>query len=359
MEPVTSTHRADIVSVVLEPHPNADSLSIVKIYDGGFQVIVKTADWIGVDRGVYIQPDSIVPDAPEYAFLEKRRIRAKKLRGEWSAGLLMPVPAGLNHKEIGDDLAPLMGIEHYDPPPSTPNLTGGLCDSSPKFIRKKRKDGKFDAEFIGFEYPKYDVESFRKYGKRVYEPGELIWITEKIHGSNGRWLFDGKRFYCGSRTEWKKEDPQNLWWRALNYYPTLQEFLQKFPGVAVYGEVYGQVQDLKYGVPPSEIRVAVFDILREGKWINALEAWQLGKDYGLPWVPLLMGATYDSLPDEELLPRFDFDMLIEMAEGPSQIPDANHIREGIVVKPWDERWHPKMQGRVCTKIVGNGYWARK
>src|SRR5437773_1584681 len=65
-----STHRAEVVPVVLEKHPNADALSIVKIYDGGYQCIVRTEDWVGKDKGVYIQPDSLVPlIQPEFAFL--------------------------------------------------------------------------------------------------------------------------------------------------------------------------------------------------------------------------------------------------------------------------------------------------
>ena len=54
-----STFRCDVVPVTLEPHPNADSLSLVRV--GGYTVCVRTADWEGVDRGVYIPPDSVVP----------------------------------------------------------------------------------------------------------------------------------------------------------------------------------------------------------------------------------------------------------------------------------------------------------
>ena len=62
------THKAEVVPVVLEKHPNADKLSIVRVYN--FTVVVNTEDWQGVEKAVYIQPDSVLPDKPEYRFLK-------------------------------------------------------------------------------------------------------------------------------------------------------------------------------------------------------------------------------------------------------------------------------------------------
>src|SRR5271154_917524 len=63
------THKAEIVEIVMEKHPDADSLSVVRVYN--FTVVVRTADWQGVDKAVYIQPDSVMPDKPEYRFLKE------------------------------------------------------------------------------------------------------------------------------------------------------------------------------------------------------------------------------------------------------------------------------------------------
>jgi tRNA-binding EMAP/Myf-like protein len=376
-----STHRVEIVPVTLEKHPNADSLSIVRIE--GYQVIVRTEDWQHVERGVgaYIQPDSLVPvDRPEFAFLKDPkkpeqtvvRIKARRLRGEWSMGLLVPAPEGT---KIGDDVAEALGVTHYDPP--EPNLkTGGEAEKAPRKVRKKcsscdglgiqedphhghsvtcepcgGKGYPNDAENVGFDYPRYEVEAFRKYGRVVFESGEPVWVTEKIHGSNGRWLFDGERYYCGSHKEWKRHSETNLWWRALALYPSLTNFLFMNPGTCVYGEVYGQVQDLKYGTKPGELRIAVFDILHEGRWVNAKDSQDFKPNpegppaWTLPWVPLVASC------------EFDFQKLLELAEGNSLIPGANHFREGIVVKPHVERWHPKC-GRLNLKIVSNQYLER-
>src|SRR5208337_3314188 len=114
-----ATHRVEIVPVVLEPHPNADSLSIVKIY--GWQVCTKSADWDNVQTewaegvgehklGAYIQPDSIVDvTRPEFSWLARtpddvkpHRVRVIRLRKLLSQGLLIPAPDGAR---LGDDVA--------------------------------------------------------------------------------------------------------------------------------------------------------------------------------------------------------------------------------------------------------------
>lgn len=382
-----STHRVEIVAVVPEKHPNADVLSVVKIE--GYQVVVRTADWVPSQTegyaailnhtldtlmatpklGAYIPPDSLVPlDNPLFAFLKdpkkpdatQARVKARKLRGEWSMGLLVPAPPGA---KLGDDVAGQFGVTHYDPPEPHENLvTGGLSVAAPKYLRRERKDGKYDTDPFGFDFPTYDVEAFRKYGRKVFEQGEPVWITEKIHGANGRFLFDGKSFYCGTRTRWVARNPdpvsgteRNVWWKALDATPALESFLSSNPGVAVYGEVYGQVQDLKYGTKPKEVRFAAFDILREGRWVNAEEARNIG--HILPWVPVILHPG-----DCEELFTFDFEALLAMAEGPTLVetipwPGPKHCREGIVIKPLEERWHAKC-GRVCLKIVSNEYMER-
>lgn len=65
-----STHKAEVVPVVLEKHPNADSLSIVKVF--GYTVVVNTKQWEGHTKAVYIVPDSLVDASrTEFSFLSK------------------------------------------------------------------------------------------------------------------------------------------------------------------------------------------------------------------------------------------------------------------------------------------------
>jgi RNA ligase (TIGR02306 family) len=137
---------------------------------------------------------------------------------------------------------------------------------------------------------------------------------------------------------------KNLWWVALDNTPQLRKFCEQNEGYAVYGEVYGQVQNLKYGTKPGEVRFAAFDIRKpDGTWMDAEQFLETCKKHGIPTAPVVS----ESKP-------FDFDTLVEMASGNSLIPGANHIREGVVVRPIKERWNEKL-GRVNLKIINPKY----
>lgn len=305
-----STHRVEIVPVKLETHPNADSLSIVRVFDG-YTVCVRTSDWEGKELGAYVPPDSIY---------EGKRIKVKKLRGVPSMGMLLPAPIGSN---VGDDVASLLGVTHYNPP--EPLNSGGDEAQAPKGYR-----------------PVYDVESLRRYAK-LFEEGEPIWITEKIHGANARYCFSDGEMHAGSRTTWKKKDYSNQWWKALKNHPEVEEFCRENPDITVYGEVYGQVQDLKYGCGQSEVHIAVFDLLRNGEWISPQEARLVG--WELPWVPYIG------------IREFNLKEILALAERDTLVEGASHIAEGIVIKPLVERTDHEV-GRVCMKVVSNQYLER-
>lgn len=383
-EPVKSTHRVEVVPVRLEPIPGADKVALARVH--GYTCVTARDQWADGALGAYVPPDSLVdPARPEFAFLARDargdglvRIKAKKLRGVLSFGLLVPAPPG---SRAGDDVAARLGVTHYEPPvkgfggvPGT-SLGGEECAGPP----------------LG-HVPTYDVEAFRRYAHEVFTPGEPVVVTEKIHGANARYTFCGGRMYCGSRTAWKREYPsydhlspediaarfraadaaleaaaalrraealvadlkarprqKNLWWQALDRTPDLRAFCEAHPGVVVYGEVYGAVQDLAYGHKAGEVSFAAFDLWADGRWASWLEARAMTAGTGLPWVPVL--------PAADGYPAFHFDALCAMAEGQSTVPGADHVREGVVVRPPVERRDDRI-GRVQLKIVGCGYLER-
>lgn len=330
MSEVLSTHRVEVVPVRLERHPNADQLSIAQIY--GFSCVVRTADWLDGKLGAYIPPDSLVDtDRPEFAFLKSgdkkwARIKARKLRGVVSFGLLVPAPGG---SQVGDDVAAILQVEHYEP--ALPTLsTGGESESPPAALACLSK---------------YDVDALRRYNM-VFPEGEQVSISEKIDGANSRFCWFDDRMWSGSRTEWKRQDPKNLWWRALEATPSVEAFCRQHPGYVLYGETYGDVQKFRYGCRKGEVRFAAFDVLRpDRQWMNAGEFRTMLEAHGVPLVPLLYTGPYS------------FERACELAEGPSHLEGADHVREGCVVRPAEERWDQAI-GRVCLKVVGAGYLER-
>ena len=104
------------------------------------------------------------------------------------------------------------------------------------------------------------------------------------------------------------------------------------------------MQDLKYGFSKGQIGIRLFDIFNYNlscTFLDAIEFEDYVKGHNLPYVPILKHTYYC------------IDNLI--AEGNSVL--ANHIREGIVIKPLCERTHPKI-GRVILKKVSNDYLER-
>jgi RNA ligase (TIGR02306 family) len=368
-----STHRVEVFEITeLEKHPNADSLSIA--YCAGYQVVVRTADWRLGALGAYVPPDSLVPvDRPEFSFLDAgrgrtyERVRVAKLRGELSMGLLVPAPEG---SLPGDNVAEALGVVPYVSKQEQKEMFGGESVAPPPGI-----------------WLKYDLENFHRYADDIFYEGEEIIATEKIHGANAKftatyelpedgvepselpWRTDFTRWatktlpddtgarevrflegyaklHAGSRTLWKEYSPKNLWWRALSQDERLIQLLANFPDIAVYGEVFGAVQDLRYGFDPGAVTFRAFDILKNGRWMDYDAARDLADAFGVAWVPVVYRGPFDKK------------LLTELAEGPSCIDGADHIRDGIVVRPKRERTHVRC-GRVKLKLVSNAYLMRK
>lgn len=335
-----SNHAVTVIAPVLEPHPNADSLSVVRI--GGFTVCTRTDDWPPGQLAAYITPDSLVDtDRPEFGFLRPAteaeackvlytakstrgigsgpvgtyyRVTVRKLRGVPSMGLLVPAPAGA---QVGDDVADQLGVLWYDPPVNTDEAVSGPL----------------------IHVPVYDVENLRHDLQALAGCGELV-VTEKLHGANARYTFWDGEFYCGSKAQWKA--PGSLWHRAIAG-TRVEELCREYPGAVVYGEVYGPVQSLRYGLQTP--RLAIFDIRSRGAWDS--------------WGPLQYAAAYYGL---ELVPqvsgpgRYTVDELLELAEGPSLVPGANHLREGVVVRAAIEATLADGT-RALRKVVSNAYLA--
>ncbi len=314
-------------------HPNADSLSITQI--DGCPVIFRTEDFREGDLAIYIPVEAVVPETvPGTEFLGKhRRIKAMKLRGVFSMGLLLPLvhdqlPIVSMVGNVGDNVAAELGITKYEEPLPVAMRT----DMAPP-------------PKTAYPVPVYDIESHRKY-RHVYLPGERVIVTEKLHGTNARFVYIDGQLHCGSHNSWKKQDERSAWWRVAKEYD-LDRKLANYPGEVFYGEIYGQVQDLKYGSKPGELKLAIFDIYNsnKGHWLDSDE-FCLHLDWVvLPSVPVLYVGPYT-------------DFLDAMCDGNSVASTVPQIREGIVIKPVVERRDNEI-GRVITKLVGEQYLTRK
>lgn len=397
-------HQVNVIRISeIRVHPNADKLEIVPIE--GYQAVVGKGQFKVGDLAYYVPPDSVVPDRPEFAFLwgnaafeggtpeRKRRIGAKKLRGEWSEGVLMPCieayrdtlngrdfykPAdfallrdnGNEGKQIqvseGDDVSDFLGITHYNPPePGESTAPGGNEGNAKRFrwprtfagwkqlilmwLRGEKREG-------GISLPTYDVDAYKRY-QGVLIPGETVRITEKIHGSNGRFvykkgMFGLDKFYVGSRNLWKAPGSTCAWRRAAKDNPWIEVWCRLHPGYALYGEITPTQKGYDYA-SGDKIRFFLFDVRHpDGRWMEVSEIKFMNNIEESTWildhykVPFL----YEGPWDEEVAKK--------LVDGPSTVPLTKHIREGIVIKAVPERTAHGL-GRVQLKIVSNNFLERE
>lgn len=326
--------------VILGPiikHPDADTLGITEV--DGRPVIVRLGEYNEGDLAIYVPVDSLCPIADErFAFLAQRstpkegrcRLRAARLRGIFSMGLLVRPDLDM---APGEEVRERLDITVYEPPEII-FRQGGSYDGG----QQERDPGVL---------PVYDVESARKWWMVLEEDEEIV-LTEKIHGANARYVFHDGRLWCGSRTTFKRLDGGGMWVQIAEKLG-LAERLSAVPGIAIYGEAFGQVQDLKYGQTGHDL--VLFDALdtRTRRYLDYDDFLSLARDLGLPVVPELYRGPWSVERKAELF---------ALAEGSTVLGNGAHVREGWVLRTTKERADLRL-GRVQMKLPGEGYLTRK
>lgn len=325
-----SSRQALVVPIQLEKHKNADLLSIVRVDD--FQCVVNTKMWIGIDTACFIEPESIVnTDKDVFSFLKREGrteevIRAKRLRGEWSVGLLVPTPDGFN---IGDNLWDYFELKHFEPIENALLRCGDAVSGPSHWINVS----------------KFDVENYRKYN-RVFQDGELVGLSEKAHGSFGSWVYSDGSYHVKSRGFWRSLE-DNDYSLVLKQCEPLMKYLRDNENTLCCGEVIGRVQKgFSYGVENGKVDLRLFDIRKPDYSYRSVQEFRdIVESNNLPAVKIV--------GDSVLIPH-DKDLILSLSEG-NTLEKASHIREGIVIRPANERYESKLNGRCILKCVSNSY----
>lgn len=339
-------------------HPNADTLSLTTVK--GWNCIIKTGQFQPSDLALYVPIDSVLPGAMveehQLEYLKNgARVRTVKLRGVLSQGLLLALPEGHRFRE-GDLVAEALGITKWEPPaPSyqgAPNMAKATKNRpNPNFTRY------------------CDPENIKNY-PTVFNGGDVVCVTEKIHGTNarfgnikraapkglwqrlirfffGRWMGEYE-FAVGSRNvHLTGDNPQfyedNIYHQIAKRY-NLKDILPK--DVTLYGEIYGdKVQDLTYGLTNGQMDVAFFDMKVGDKYVRWQEFLDFCYQHRLPHVPLLYTGFYTE------------GLLAEHTSGKSLLA-PKQMREGCVIKTTTEENDIHI-GRKILKSVSEEYLLRK
>lgn len=313
------SHRVPIVEVrELEAHDNP-GLEVALVL--GWRATVAKGLFAKGSRAVLIEPDYCVPTSrPEFAFLASEGREKCRLR----APLLIPVPEELTEESLGTNVMAYLRITRY-----APLIQTGARPLPLKLCPKRY------APIFGTETLQNDPEAIPL--------GAPVIVTEKIHGAGARFLFHEGRFFMGSRERWlDPADERHVWASAYKAHPEISGWCEAHPGVILFGEVYGNVQGLKYGRRDS-VAFAGFAALGLKTWFDQIDLFASLRDCGVPWVPLLYSGPWS----ENLMALAEEDSIVIGAP-------AGHTREGIVIAPHGERSARLSNG--AFKHISNRYW---
>ena len=361
----------------IEPIEKADRLELAII--GGYRSVVPKGVYQATDVVIYVPEGAVVPSyilerenlIGKLAGAAKNRVKACKLRGQLSQGIVMNLTnyetelgekfseTGITWRHEGMNVTEALGFLKYEPP--LPRAFSG------------------ELKFMPGVPLKYDIENLKKY-PRVLDPDEEVVITEKLHGTFCQigWcadiepdpeLFGDGRVYISSKGLGGKglvfknneANANNLYVRAMRECGLLEHMAEMaiYYGdsrLVIMGEVFGDVQDLKYGMGQGEIAFRVFDIYTEDSeddngFYNANDLHEAVLN-----MRKNMEINLDAVPFIAQGKLRDLD-IPSLTRGNSTF-DPKQIREGIVIKPATERTDRKL-GRVLLKSVSEDYLLRK
>lgn len=332
--------------------PNSDFLEITTIM-GEYPCIIRKGEFKEGQLVSWLPYDTVVPDTEQFHFLapapkkdkdgnvikpsppvgevpiKNRTIRAKKIRGIFSEGLITEVPPGMNE---GDSVVEYFGLTkrvYEEELPDLPDRFDAGNENAPKT----------------FSLFKYDLDGMAKYG-RVFQEGEEVILTEKIEGENCAIVYMEDRLWVRSRNYFKRNVEGSHWWEL----PTnlnLEEKLKSYPGLVLWGELYGGIKHFKYDCPivnnKLQRKFRVFDIweIKHNRFLEWDKVEEISKIVGLETVPVLYKGPWKN--DRSIH---------DLAEGQSVI--GNNLKEGWVMRSNPEGWHEKL-GRKIIKLKGRDY----
>lgn len=382
----------------IEPIPDADKIELAVI--GEYRSIVAKGAFKPGDLAVYIPEGSVLPEwlieklnlVGKLSGGQKNRVKAIKLRGCLSQGILYPVikekynfavegetvyengkfvsmrelRVDRKDKIEGLKVTAFLGIKKYDPMEA--------MDAN----QRRRMHG--ECAYIPGKTVKYDFENWKKY-PNIFADGDEVVITEKLHGTmccfayypglNHPELPDDVFVYSkglgasGQVFKWNEANAENLYlkaFKALARESSLAETVIERLAEALYdlghappetpvflfGEVFGRgVQDLGYGHDTPAFRA--FDVWvgdpQTGRFIDAVDKYTLFAAADIPAVPVLYQGP------------FSREALFLHTDGLTSFGGVN-IREGVVVTSAREEWINRF-GRKIAKNISGDYLTRK
>lgn len=334
--------------IKLLKHPNADTLDLINA--SGFQFVSKTGTYKDKDYAIVIPDKSILPDSIKPFFIdylkgpEKNRVGEIRIRGCESQGILLSAEkikeiANLNIDEIelDVDISAKLGITKYEPPIPL-DMAGQL-------------------ELMANRPQIYDSNQFASNSDQ-FEDGELIYITEKLHGASCYILaYPDGSYEITTKNQAKKdykltESETNKYWVALRNH---KEFFDKVSKNIFFTnnckvlefacELLPVQKGFTYGFASPTVKVF-------GMAVKSSDGWSR-----FSFVTLKMICEDMTVPHFYIgqFRKADIPKYIALAEGKETVSGKElHIKEGVVIAPVVPR-KDKGGTYISMKILNTKY----
>ena len=226
----------------IKPIMGADNIACAKVL--GYQIVIAKKDNFSVgEKVIFIEPDSIVPNIPQFNFMEKNGFRVKtiRLRKQISQGLILPLSQFSFSQEQfaeGEDLTALLQINKLED--TKIHIGGDIANIFPAFV------------------PKTDAARLQSAPELLELATKApLSITGKMDGASSTFYWHKGRFaVCSRNVELKKSD-KNLYWQIARKYDLENKL--KGLNLAIQGEICGpKVQKNRQQL--SRHKLFVFDI---------------------------------------------------------------------------------------------------
>ena len=362
-----SNFKVEILPIQVIAHPNADALELALVGppETAYRCVVPKGKFISGDLAAYIPEGAIMPEnlleemglTGALAGSKKNRVKAIRLRGEVSQGLVWMPERGW--QRWLEDLVCSHSVRYRMDELEGLGIGGFLGITKHVPVVPACMAGKMLGDAPAFA-DHTDMDNIKQYSY-LFAPGEMVYATEKVHGTQISIIFDGETFKVSSKGVLHKnratltEEPGNLYWQAFRN-SGIEKGLRDLMTLIgkpfqLVGEVYGKVQDLTYGMENGGHKFAAFDLRicgadNVGRYVDSLDFFSMMRVAEIPTVPILYNGP------------FNIDTILGLTEGTTVIGGGVHMREGVVVKPARERSDYR-HGRVILKSVSNTYLLRK
>lgn len=308
--------------ILIESIPEADFIESVIVVCG------KGGKWRGTvlkdqfkcgDLCTVFLPDSILPQRPEYLFMQKHKYRVKmcRFKGVPSEVLIMSMQCS---GQLGDDVTYILNVSKYVKPIPV-NLAGDILDNFPSFI------------------PKTDEPNWQS-SPELFQSmmGKRCYVTLKMDGSSTTaYKYNGHFGVCSRNLE-LKEDENNGYWKLANKYNLREELAE---GYAIQFETCGPKIN-KNALKLTELHAYGFYVynINERRYLNFLETCEFFVTLKFPMTHIYRNCFYfDDLfyhnPDQILFDQFGFS-------------ESRKNYEGFVIRQYNEEDYQKKSFKVLN-----------